>query len=118
MKKSKWGSAVIFPVNDVRASIDWYVDYLGFESEFEWEDPVSYAVLNLKGVQIHLTKTDNPDELQGRLYMFSPDVDAYYEDIQNRGLILKVRPEEQEYGMKDFEIEDPSGNQLIIGTGI
>ena len=42
-------------------------------------------------------------------------VDAYYNHITNAGAKVAVALADRPYGMRDFRIVDPSGNELSFG---
>jgi uncharacterized glyoxalase superfamily protein PhnB len=43
------------------------------------------------------------------------DVDALYAELRSCGARILVEPKNYPYGMRDFEITDPDGNQLSFG---
>jgi uncharacterized glyoxalase superfamily protein PhnB len=42
-------------------------------------------------------------------------VDAYHADVKKKGAKIETELESYEYGMRDFNIEDPDGNILTFG---
>ncbi len=112
------GSATTFQVSDVRASLKFYTDILGFSERFQFGD---YAGVEYGDVQIHLSgpKATNKRLVgQGGIYIFCDDVDSYYKEITSKGVSVQVPPKDYEYGMRDFVIEDPDGNLLGVGQEI
>lgn len=113
-------AATIIPVADVPASAEYYRDKLGFEITFLWNDPPDYAVLKAgEGVSIHLSTQKKAEELKDNrpieVYIFVHDVDALYKAYQDRGVKIHTPIGDREYGMRDFDVEDPSGNLLSFG---
>jgi uncharacterized glyoxalase superfamily protein PhnB len=49
--------------------------------------------------------------------VFVRDVDAVYAELEARGAKLVSRPQNYDYGMRDFDLVDLDGNQLTFGTG-
>ena len=113
-------AATILSVNDIRASIDFYISKLGFDCSFEWENPPTYAVLNYNDkINIHLSLADhhvNNQQKPVALSIFVYDVDAVYEDLKSKGVKIHHPIGNRDYGMRDFDILDPSGYLLTFGT--
>jgi uncharacterized glyoxalase superfamily protein PhnB len=47
--------------------------------------------------------------------IFCDEIDSYYEEIKKNGAIVKVKPDDRSYGMRDFTVLDPDGNHLCFG---
>lgn len=52
------------------------------------------------------------------LYIFCHDVDAMYDELKKNGIEQLSEPEDQDYGMRDFEVVDPWGNRITFGKRI
>lgn len=115
-------AAPIFPVKDVEKSIAFYRDQLGFELSFSWEDPPSYAVIRRgEGVSIHLVKREDnlqPSARHTSLYIFVYDVDKVFEEFQAKEVQITHPLQDQDYGMRDFDIIDPDGFRLCFGMSL
>ncbi|MBB4381727.1 catechol 2,3-dioxygenase-like lactoylglutathione lyase family enzyme [Bradyrhizobium sp. CIR48] len=114
------GSATVFVVSDIAASLAYYRDVLGFEVTFEYGEPLSYACLCREEVALHLLAAARTKRLpgQGGLCIFVRDVDLLYAELSGRGARPINQPEDRDYGMRDFDIVDADGNQLTFGMGI
>lgn len=113
-------ASTIFPSSDIQQSIAFYTQKLGFTLNFEWGDPVSYAVLKKEEVGLHLSLSDPGASHQAsgnRLYIFVYDVETLYTEFKARGVEILEPLTKHEYGMKDFSIHDPDKNLLIFGQG-
>ncbi len=109
-------AAPIFAVPDVRAAAEFYRDNLGFTIEFLWEDPPSYGVLRRgEGVSIHLVSQPSPRP--SFLYVFVHDVDLIYAEWAAKEVEIIHPIGDRDYGMRDFDVQDPWGNRLTIGQG-
>ncbi|TWA94629.1 bleomycin resistance protein [Bradyrhizobium stylosanthis] len=113
------GSATVFVVADIAASLAYYRDVLGFEVTFEYGEPASYACLCRDEVGLHLLAANRTKRSpgQGGLCIFVRDVDELYAEISARGARLLNRPEDRDYGMRDFDAVDADGNQITFGMG-
>ncbi|WP_342732976.1 VOC family protein [Bradyrhizobium sp. B117] len=114
------GSATVFVVSDIAASLAYYRDVLGFEVTFEYGQPPSYACLCRDEVGLHLLAAAATKRLPGHggLCVFVRDVDEICAEVSRRGARLLNRPEDRDYGMRDFDVVDADGNQITFGMGV
>lgn len=111
--------ATILPVSQMERSLGYYVQQLGFECTFQWEEPPTYAVLKQDGVSIHLALSDDPIPLNShaRIYIFCSDVDKLYQLLQKRSIEFIQELNTADYHMKEFQVIDPDGHILVFGMG-
>ena len=112
----------IFPVDNPLETATYYRDVLGFDINFQWEDPPTYVVINRDdAVGIHLVKREDnyqPSQQHVSLFIFTHDVDALYEEYQKSGANITNPLDDRDYGMRDFDVKDPNGFILTFGQGI
>ncbi len=108
-------AATILLVSDMQKSLDFYRDVLGFTASYLHEDPPSYAVLKLGDISLHLSHTDTEITPGPSMYFFVRDVDQIWNHIKANYDSSIGEPHLWDYGMQDFEVEDPSGHRLIFG---
>ena len=114
-------AATILPVSDVAASIVFYVNKLGFDLTFTWQEPPAYAVVKNGEIGIHLSlKSDNYQVSQEHVHIaiFAHDVDAVYEQCKKNGVNIHAEIGDRDYGMRDFDITDPDGHIIGISQEI
>lgn len=111
-------SAVVFVVSDVAASLAHYEEALGFEEAFRYGEPLFYGGVCRGSVTIHLQDTKETERPVGHglLYVFVDDADAAHRELQERGARILKAPETYPYGMRDFNVADPDGNELVFGS--
>ena len=110
--------------DDTQQSIAFYTEMLGFSVTGRMDDvgKSGWASLNQGATQIMLASPhggSTPVKVEGRypqmvLYFYPDDVEALHADLQSKGCLvsdLVVRF----YGMKEFELLDPSGHVLVFG---
>ncbi|TMI69065.1 MAG: bleomycin resistance family protein [Bacteroidetes bacterium] len=108
-------------VDDVRATIDYYVSVLGFDEANYSEDP-QWGVVEKHFVQIMFSKpnanvTYSGPQFTGSLYLRTDDADAWWGYLKDRATI--VYPiEDFSYGMREFAIKDCNGYILQFGEDI
>ena len=108
-------SATIFHVANVETSLKYYTEILGFTIDFRYND---LAGVVYGPVLIYLSGPgqDNRRAVgEGSIYVFGDEIDRYYQDIIARGALITVTIDNREYGMRDFGIRDPDGNNLAFG---
>ena len=105
----------ILHVKDVRASIDHYVNVLGFKKDWEWENPPTFASVSRDKVSIFFCQGG-----QGSpgtwMSIFVDDVDALHEEYKKSGATIRQPPTNFPWGMREMNIEDPDGHRLRMGT--
>lgn len=111
------GGATVFTVRDLAASLAYYRDNLGFDVTFQYGEPVYYACLCRDEVALHLRAAREPDWIAGHgtLCIFVEDVDAMHAELVKRGAQVVKPPQDYAYGMRDFDVTDLDGNQLVFG---
>ncbi len=114
-------------VGDVRKSIAWYRDVMGFvvAEEMKREEQLVGAVLQagdsrfLLGQDDFQKGRDRPKGVGFRLYCTTvQDIDTLAADIQSRGGVLAQEPTDQPWGARDFAVVDPDGFMISISTGM
>jgi len=125
---TSWRIGPILGVRDVKKAVEYYTSVLGFECPggiFEGVAPGEggvYAIVRRGEVEIHLQIrrreifAGEREGIEGDAYLFVPDVDALFEEFQAKGVVVHRIPEDAEYGLRDFVIEDPEGHRLTFGT--
>ena len=104
-----------FRITDVRRSIAFYVEGLGFEIDwehrFEPGAPV-FMQLTRAGQTIYLTEHAGDCQVGGAAYFVVPDVDVCYEEFLSRGVVPTEPPEDRPWGQREMVLTDPDGNRL------
>ena len=113
-------SAPVFPVDDATKTADYYKNTLGFDIRVLFGDPAFYAVVQREGVRIHLSeREDTRRKIEPcSVYIFVCDIDNIYEEFRGKGVEMFSPPENQSYGMREFEMSDINGHFLVFGQAI
>ena len=116
----------IVPVRDVRATVAFYCDVLGFENRMTSDDS-GFAIVVHGDAAIHFVKSDNEDALRATantisIYLWVQQVDALYEmlkpQLDSLGPGRVRQPFTQDYGMREFHVKDPDGCLLLFGESV
>ncbi len=106
----------ILSVSDLAASVEYYQRVLGFHIQWKWGEPPRLASVCRDRVELNLSlreSTVRPDV--SKVYFEMSSVDAYYGQITEAGAEVTIALADRPYGMKDFRIVDPDGNELSFG---
>jgi catechol 2,3-dioxygenase-like lactoylglutathione lyase family enzyme len=111
------GAATVFVVADVAKSTEHYRDVLGFTVTFQYGTPTFFVCLCRDEVALHLLSATETNRHAGNggICVFVRDVDAVHAELAGRGAKVVKPPEDYGYGMRDFDVLDPDGNQLTFG---
>ena len=111
-------------VDDLQRSVDFF-SALGFEVEDRWEDGgvLLGVMLRAGSVGLGLSQDDGKkgrDRQKGvgmRLYIEAgDDIDAVAARARAAGLVLTREPHDTDWGTRAFEVTEPSGFLLTIGS--
>jgi len=102
------------PVADVDAALAFYVDKLGFELGWTWGTPTTHANVCRDSVSLDLIATPPARQGTAMAYVQVRGVDEYFAELRSRE-VPASEPADRDYGMRDFEIVDPSGNRIAFG---
>jgi catechol 2,3-dioxygenase-like lactoylglutathione lyase family enzyme len=107
----------VFHVRDVDAAVKFYVHVLGFTEAFRYG---TYSGLKLGPCEVHLTLPGDFGRTigGGTAYIICDEVDDYYASVKAAGAAIRSDLAPRMYGMKDFVLLDPDGNQLSFGCDL
>jgi uncharacterized glyoxalase superfamily protein PhnB len=108
----------ILSVSDLGKALDYYEGMLKFTVDWLWGDPAHLAGVSRDRVELNLSLSSDPNRGISRVYFQMDGVDAYYLDLTRAGVEVAVPLADRPYGMRDFRIVDPSGNELSFGEAI
>jgi catechol 2,3-dioxygenase-like lactoylglutathione lyase family enzyme len=102
---------------DVKKSIWYYTEILGFEDSWEWGDPTDFGGVVKDGVEIFFCLNDqgNPGTW---IAIIVDNVDAYFKIINEKGAKIISAPESKEWNMREMLVEDPDGHIIRFGHRI
>ena len=108
----------VLAVHNVRESSRFYVDVLGFQVV---SDHGGWIFVKKDSCMIMLGECPNdmhPSELGCHNYfgyLRVDDVDAYYAEVQQRGVQSIAGLEDKPWGMREFGVRTPDGHRIMIG---
>lgn len=119
-----FGVLPVFLVDDVVATAEYYRDVLGFEVDFIYGEPPTYASVSRDDAIINFTKSEPPGRRNSistaapgngvDAYIVVSDIDDLYEELTHHGAKVLAAPESHDYGMREFQIEDPNAYRITL----
>ena len=103
------------PVADVERAQQYYKDTLGFEIGWLYPDKGIGAVLRDK-TTIFFRRRNPPFE-PAIHWLFAPDIDATYRELQSFGANIVDPLELKPWGIRQFTVEDLDGNIFYFHHG-
>jgi catechol 2,3-dioxygenase-like lactoylglutathione lyase family enzyme len=99
-------------VQDLSASVHYYVEVLGFEL---YVRTPSLGIVGSDGHQIHL-RQGGPDSAAARVWIGVEDIAVLYEQYRARGVKIAQEPANYSWAYQ-MMVEDLDGNLLVFGSG-
>ena len=117
--------APVFITTDIPATLDYYVNKLGFVSLGTWQNPPVYAIVARDGQAIHfrcaVPPSANPDKYSDEhldAYIFVEDADALYAGYVGKGIEFTREPADMPWNCREFVVKDCDGRLLAFGADI
>ena len=105
----------VLSVSDLSEALDYYEQVLGFQVGWRWGEPPRLASVCRDRVEVNLSQSPEANPGVSKVYFQMAGVDVYYNQITIAGAKVAVPLADRPYGMRDFRIVDPSGNELSFG---
>jgi uncharacterized glyoxalase superfamily protein PhnB len=114
-----------FFTTDMRATLMYYSEKLGFECLGTWNDPPVYAIVARDGQRIHFRLADpgtpNPDKYADELldaYLFIENADELYAEYAARGIEFTRPLGDTPWHSREFVVKDCDGRLLAFGADL
>jgi len=100
------------PLADVPAGVAHYRDVLGFQVNYQQDD---IAVMDRDRVRVLLIARTEKHGGIGSCYVYVESADALYTELVGKGANVQGPPISRPWGLREFRVLDPEGNQLTFG---
>ena len=114
-----------FFTTDLRATLAYYEDTLGFACLGTWGTPPVYAIVARDERAIHFRvaepPTSNPNKYAEELldaYLFVHDADALHAEYAGRGAEFTRALGDTPWGTREFVLKDCDGRLLAFGSDL
>jgi uncharacterized glyoxalase superfamily protein PhnB len=112
-------------VKDLRKSLAWYRDVVGFavDREIERDGQLRAVALRAGSVRVLINQDDGAkgfDRTKGEgfslMFTTTQSIDAIANGIKQRGGTLATEPADMPWGVRVFRLVDPDGYKLVISS--
>jgi catechol 2,3-dioxygenase-like lactoylglutathione lyase family enzyme len=105
----------ILNVGNFAASMDYYVNKLGFTKKWDWGTPPTFGCAERGKAALFFCEGG-----QGQrgiwMSLFLDDVDVLHQEYVSTGATIREAPRNMPWGTREMNIEDPDGNRLRMGS--
>jgi len=127
-RKQFYGMVPVFLVDDMLATVEYWRDVFGFEVDFVYGDPPSYGSVSRGDAVLNFTLSQPPGRRNSVLrsgpgtgvdaYIIVTDVDDVFEEVRDKGALIRTSPASHDYGMREFKVEDTNGYIVVFAEEI
>lgn len=116
----------VFPSEDVKRTVDFYIEKLGFKSAKHYDKIDNFATLYRDSIEFVIVQAKF-GRVQPNIKRYGNGYDAYidtdtvagvdiiYEEFISKGVKIVSEPKKTDYGSYEFVIEDIDGRLVGIG---
>jgi uncharacterized glyoxalase superfamily protein PhnB len=108
------GVIPLLSVENLDASIAYYVEHLGFHLQLR-EHPTASVTRDRTSLMLVEGDQGKPGTW---LWISTSDVDALYEELSGRGAHLRFPPTNYPWGSRECQVSDPDGHVLRFGADL
>ena len=101
----------ILNVGDVAASLDFYIEELGFERPWHWGDPPTFGGVRAGDQEIQFCQ-DGQGHPGTWLAVWVDDVDAWYDRLRTKAVDIRQPPTTFPWGVRELNVADPDGHRI------
>ncbi len=123
-----FGAVPVFLVDDVLAAAEYYRETLGFELNFIWGDPPTYASVSRDDAILNFSLSSPMGRRNGMasagagngvdVVIVVKAIDEVYDELRQRGAQITMELETQVYAMREFQLRDNNGYIIAIAEEI
>ena len=102
-------------VCDIETTIQWYVDFLGFQCTYKSsiKNP-DYALLEKDDLKIYIAKSNNREAYASNIIIIeTSDIKAEYKVLNESGAIIVQPIDKGVFSDKEFVIKDYEDNKIV-----
>ena len=101
----------VLPLDNVAAGIAHYRDVLGFKINYAQDD---LGVMDRDDVTLLLIQRSERYKGIGGAEFYIDNADALHAELRSKGANVQGEPVSHPWGIRDFRVLDPEGNELIF----
>jgi uncharacterized glyoxalase superfamily protein PhnB len=123
-----FGAVPVFLVDDVLMTAEYYRETLGFELNFVWGEPPTYASVSRDDAILNFSLSSPIGRRNGissagagngvDVVIVVKAIDEVYEELRGRGANITLELETQVYAMREFQMRDNNGYVIAVAEEI
>lgn len=119
-EKKFWKVSPHLPVKDVKETVEWYKQNLGFGEEWFYGDPITDGDCRRDEMRFLFGIGSEPFQplKDISLILFVSNVDEVYNEVTERRLPITREIKDYDYGIREFSILDCNGYLLRFSESI
>ena len=109
----------ILQVSDLRRSLDFYRELLGFELTYAFpsEAEAEFVALEVEGGSLGLSaETEAIESASTSIWLYTDDVDVAVAELRAAGVRIVTEPADQPWGERVASVADPDGYVVYLGA--
>ncbi|MDF2962172.1 MAG: lactoylglutathione lyase-like lyase [Paenibacillus sp.] len=106
----------VLPVKNVKESIAYYRDVLGFDVAWIWNDD-GYAAVQNGSIEIHLDQQESFAVYRSHSYLFVQNADEVYALFKSKGVEVVQEIETKPWGVREFTFRELNGHMFRVAHG-
>jgi GNAT superfamily N-acetyltransferase/predicted enzyme related to lactoylglutathione lyase len=110
-------SVPILYSSDVKRSIQYYTEVLGFDRQWIWGDTPDFGGVSRDHVQVFFCR-DGQGHPGTWLSIMVDDIDTLHERVLTKGGVIVSPPENKEWGLCEMLVQDQDGHYIRFGQSI
>jgi uncharacterized glyoxalase superfamily protein PhnB len=117
----KYKNAVpVIATADVKSTVNYYKDVLGFTEHFIFGNPPVYAGIEKDGVLLYISldaefaSAVEASDLHPEIFLWVQDVDKIFEEHKRRGAKIFEEVSNRPWDARQYVIEEPNGYHLKV----
>ena len=113
-------STAILAVRDVRETVRYYREVLGFESGWEWGEGPNFGGVSWGEIQVFFNLQPRMSQhVEWHQHFFDvTDADAMLRLHRERGAVIADDIEDKPWGVREYTVRDLNGYLLRFGKGV
>jgi GNAT superfamily N-acetyltransferase/catechol 2,3-dioxygenase-like lactoylglutathione lyase family enzyme len=100
--------------SDLKKSLDYYVNVLGFENKWEWGQLPTFGGVSKNAVGIYFAEGGQGSPGTWIAIMVD-DIDDYYTTLRSNKARIIAGPTNREWGIREMLVQDPDGHTIRFG---
>jgi GNAT superfamily N-acetyltransferase/uncharacterized glyoxalase superfamily protein PhnB len=105
-------SQPIFAVRNVKETVAFYRDILGFQNEWFWGEPVSFAGIGWGDVHVMFNQQPELNVEGHEHHYWADEIDALYDQHQRKGAPIISPIGNKPWHIREYTVRDPNGYHL------